>query len=196
MILFQYERAIFGNHWHKVLAIGDARLDSVLIPSPPLSSLCPRRPSQLCHNLLSLIIRRYIVTESGFKLIHMLQDGCGIYWRCCSRFVSAGDPLLFSGYEYSCSYRLWAGRNNIWLVCSAADVVDSVSCVQVWYYTNMYPKDPLYLKLLVSTLSFGASLDTKASPQVAAVLTFDTTHQILITHMSASTKSYTDTLHG
>jgi hypothetical protein len=112
-ILSQYERAIFGNNWHKVL--GDARLDSVLIPFPPLSSLCPRRPSQLCHNLLSLIIRRYIFTESGFKLIHMLQDGCGIHWRCCSRFVSVGDPLS-SGYEYSCSYRLWAGRNNIWFV--------------------------------------------------------------------------------
>ena len=53
----------------------------------------------------------------------------------------------------------------------------------------MYPKDPSYLKLLVNTISFGALLDTKASPQVAAVLIFDTVHQMLITHTSASTKS-------
>ena len=53
----------------------------------------------------------------------------------------------------------------------------------------MYPKDPSYLKLLVSAVSFGALLDTKASPQVAAVLTFDTVHQMLITHTSASAKS-------
>ncbi|KIM83937.1 hypothetical protein PILCRDRAFT_818965 [Piloderma croceum F 1598] len=40
-----------------------------------------------------------------------------------------------------------------------------VSCVQVWYYYTMYPKDAWYLKLLV-----------------AAVLIFDTIHQMLITH--------------
>jgi hypothetical protein len=40
-----------------------------------------------------------------------------------------------------------------------------VSCVQVWYYYTMYPTDVWYLKLLV-----------------AAVLTFDTVHQVLITH--------------
>jgi hypothetical protein len=126
----------------------------------------------------------------------MLQNGRGIHWRCRSRFVSVGDSLLSSGYKYSCSYRLWGGRNSFWFVCSASDVVASVSCVQVWYYSTMYPKDPWYLKLLVSTLSFGAPLDAKTPPQVAAVLIFDTTHQILITHTSASTESYTDTLHS
>ena len=134
------------------------------LPCLPLSLLCPRRPSQLCHNLSSSIIRPYIVTESGFKLICMLQDGCGIHWRCSSRFVSVADSLLSSGYKYSCSYRLWGGKNNIWFICSAADVVASVSCIQGWYYATMYSEDPLYLKLLVSTVSFGASLDTEASP--------------------------------
>jgi len=40
-----------------------------------------------------------------------------------------------------------------------------VSCLQVWYYYTMYPTDAWYIKLLV-----------------AAVLTFDTVNQILITH--------------
>jgi len=40
-----------------------------------------------------------------------------------------------------------------------------VSCMQVWYYYETYLKDPWQLKLLV-----------------AAVLTFDTIHQLLITH--------------
>ena len=94
----------------------------------------------------------------------MLQDGRGIHRRCRSRFVSVGDPLLSLGYKYSCSYRLWGGRNDIWFVCSASDVVASVSCIQVWYYSTMYPKDAWYLKLLVGSFSFDASLDTKAPP--------------------------------
>ncbi|KIM76349.1 hypothetical protein PILCRDRAFT_826333 [Piloderma croceum F 1598] len=40
-----------------------------------------------------------------------------------------------------------------------------VSCVQVWFYFNNYPKDAWYIKLLV-----------------AAVLASDTTHQALISH--------------
>jgi hypothetical protein len=52
----------------------------------------------------------------------------------------------------------------------------------------MYPKDGWYLKLLVGSYFFSSALCSMLSIlQVAAVLTFDTIHQMLITHTSALT---------
>lgn len=122
-------------------------------------------------------------------LISILKYGRRIYWRRCSCLVSPVYPLLSSNCAYLTKiYRLWGGQLSCFsesLVPSESDCVTTVSCVQVWYYHDMYPKDHWCLKLLVHILSFRYLFDFRGFPQVTAVLTFDTIHQVLITHTSA-----------
>jgi len=49
------------------------------------------------------------------------------------------------------------------LTFASSNVAIQVSCVQVWYYNTMYPKDAWYLKLLVGITSLCSSLGIKCS---------------------------------
>ena len=59
---------------------------------------------------------------------------------------------FFSGYGCLHWCRLWGGANSYLSTCFSSSDMSKVSCVQVWYYHTMYPKDPWYLKLLVEIL--------------------------------------------
>jgi len=139
----------------------------LILQCPRLSSYTIRPYSSLLRHISANTVA---VNSFGATFIGLIVAST---WGCPRFYIVLS--WLFAGYmEVSCSWTTFVSTSNHLVL---------VSIVQAWYYYG-HQNDSWVLKSLVlfSYYTCAHSASLTRCYQVAAVMTFDTVHQALISH--------------